>query len=100
MGPRRTNEPRHVTLRSMRLKSLRVAVTGGAGFIGSHLVDELLALDNDVVVFDDFSTGKRENLAQHAASGRLHIIHGDVRDLAALEAALDKVDVVFHLAVV
>lgn len=82
----------------MRIEGLRVVVTGGAGFIGSHLVDALLARGNDVLVFDDFSTGSEENLARHRGSPPLRIVRGDVRDLPSVERALEGREVVFHLA--
>jgi nucleoside-diphosphate-sugar epimerase len=74
----------------------RVMVTGGAGFIGSHLVDRLLGDGHDVVALDDLSTGSRENLA--TAAGAVEFIEGDIRDLNALRTAADGADVVFHLA--
>jgi len=79
-----------------------VLVTGGAGFIGSHLVDGLLARGHAVRVFDDFSTGKRENLAQAVsrATGDVEVREGDVRDLEALRAASAGCEAVVHLAAV
>jgi UDP-glucose 4-epimerase len=74
----------------------RVLVTGGAGFIGSHLVDALLAAGAAVRVLDDFSSGRRENLAE--AERAAEIIPGDVCDERLLDAALADVDVVMHLA--
>lgn len=71
-------------------------VTGGAGFIGSHLVRALLEQGRSVRVFDDFSTGRRENLAD--AHGDLEIIEGDVRDAAEVGQALRSVEFVFHEA--
>jgi UDP-glucose 4-epimerase len=76
-----------------------VAVTGGAGFIGSHLVDKLLAMGKRVVVFDNFSVGERRNLEAHKTNPRLKIIEGDVRDIEALTKAFIGVDYVYHLAV-
>ncbi|MGB5517835.1 MAG: NAD-dependent epimerase/dehydratase family protein, partial [Gammaproteobacteria bacterium] len=55
---------------------MKALVTGGAGFIGSHIVDRLLAEGHEVTVLDDFSTGHRDNLAENA---RLDIVEGDVR---------------------
>lgn len=76
----------------------RSLVTGGAGFIGSHVVDELLARDGEVTVLDDLSSGTLRNLVHALASDRTVIRVGDVRDRVAVEAALQGVDVVYHLA--
>ena len=78
-------------------------VTGGAGFIGSHTVDRLIASGNHVVVLDDFRTGKRANLAQHAGSGQLDICvcdvaHGVFAALAPITAAHGPVERIVHLA--
>lgn len=76
----------------------RTLVTGGAGFIGSHLVDRLVAEGCAVRVLDDFSSGREENLAH--AGDRVEILRGDVRDEALVARALEAVDVVFHLAAI
>ncbi len=76
----------------------RILVTGAAGFIGSHLVDALIARGHHVVGFDNFSMGKRENLAQHAREPRFRLIEGDVRDAAAVRAAAHGCDRIAHLA--
>jgi len=78
-------------------------VTGGAGFIGSHTVDTLIGSGHRVVVLDNFSTGKRANLAQHASSDRLHVVecdvsHGIFAALAALTAKHGPVERIVHLA--
>ena len=73
-------------------------VTGGAGFIGSHLVDRLISLGRAVRVLDTFVIGRRANLKQHAADARLEIIDGDVADPAAVAAAMTGVARIFHLA--
>ena len=69
-------------------------VTGGAGFIGSNLVDALLQRGDTVRVLDDFSTGKRENLADFA--GRIALIEGSVADEKVVREAVDGVDYVLH----
>ncbi|MBC8333814.1 MAG: NAD-dependent epimerase/dehydratase family protein [Anaerolineales bacterium] len=71
-------------------------VTGGAGFIGSHLVRALLERGDKVRVLDNFSTGKRENL--DAVRADVEIIEGDLRDADAVAASLVNVDLVFHQA--
>ncbi len=75
---------------------MRCLVTGGAGFIGSHLVESLLATGHEVVVLDDFSSGKRENLP--AASKSLSIHTGTILDSSLLCEATKNIDWVFHLA--
>ena len=78
---------------------MRALVTGGAGFIGSNLVDGLVARDNEVTVLDDLSTGKRENLHPAIAAGA-ELIEADVRDASAVRDVVDRAepDVLFHLA--
>ncbi len=75
---------------------MRALVTGGAGFIGSHIVEELLRGGASVRVLDNFSSGKRENLA--AFQGDLEIMEGDLRDTEVIKAATRDVNLVFHLA--
>lgn len=71
-------------------------VTGGAGFIGSHLVEALVQEGHQVRVLDDLSTGFRGNLAQ--LGGQVELIEGSVADAAVVARAVDKVDCVFHQA--
>jgi len=75
---------------------VRKLVTGGAGFIGSHLVEALAARGERVRVLDNFSTGRAENLER--AREQVDVLEGDVRDVAALEAAMRGVEYVWHLA--
>ncbi|HET7697866.1 MAG TPA: NAD-dependent epimerase/dehydratase family protein [Vicinamibacterales bacterium] len=77
---------------------MRCLVTGGAGFIGSNLVDRLLALDHEVVVYDNFSTGQRRFLEPAQRSPRLRLVEADTLDPPALAAAMDGCETVFHLA--
>jgi UDP-glucose 4-epimerase len=77
----------------------RVLVTGGAGFIGSHLVESLLESGADVLVVDDFRLGKREHLGDGGAGGRLTVIDGDIRSAGDLRPVADFApDTVFHMA--
>jgi len=73
-------------------------VTGGAGFIGSHLVDRLLAEGRRVRVLDNFVVGRRSNLDQHAGNPALEIIECNIADKAAVVAACVDVQRIFHLA--
>jgi UDP-glucose 4-epimerase len=72
-------------------------VTGGAGFIGSHLVEKLVEEGWDVTILDNFSTGRFENVKQAFKTGRLRIIIGDAKSVNLMEEA-DKSEYVFHLA--
>ena len=73
-------------------------VTGGAGFMGSHLVDRLVLEGWRVKVFDNFSTGRLENIKHHVKSEVVEVVKGDLKDLRCVEKALEGVEVVFHFA--
>ncbi|HRZ39782.1 MAG TPA: SDR family oxidoreductase [Candidatus Omnitrophota bacterium] len=75
-----------------------VLVTGGAGFIGSHLVDALLACGCRVRVIDNFSTGRRENLSHLQGDPRLEVVEADIAALDRVQKHFEGVDTVFHLA--
>lgn len=75
---------------------MRYLVTGGAGFIGSNIVDEILRRGHEVTVLDDFSSGKEENLAHIAR--RIRLVRGDICDLEAAREACEGADYVLHLA--
>jgi UDP-glucose 4-epimerase len=78
----------------------RFFLAGGAGFIGSHFTDRLLSTPGieTVTLFDNFSSGREWHYAHHQGDARLRVIHGDVKDLAALERNMAGHDVVIHLA--
>jgi UDP-glucose 4-epimerase len=73
-------------------------VTGGAGFVGSHLVDRLLADGHEVTVYDNFSTGRRPFLEAALAHPRFRLVTGDLLDASALTDAMRGAEVVFHFA--
>jgi UDP-glucose 4-epimerase len=77
---------------------MKCMVTGGAGFIGSHLVDRLLADGHDVVALDNLATGRRSNLAHHAGDSRLTFVKGDVAVPSDMDRPMEGIDWVFHLA--
>ncbi|KAK4377575.1 hypothetical protein RND71_003871 [Anisodus tanguticus] len=74
-------------------KRMRVVVTGGAGFVGSHLVDKLIKRGDDVIVIDNFFTGRKENVMHHFGNHRFELIRHDV-----VEPILIEVDQIYHLA--
>ncbi len=78
------------------LRNRKVLVTGGAGFVGSHVVDSLLEKKNAVVVYDNLSTGSMRFL--EGAADRIEFIKGDLLDVKALSSSLEGVDYVFHMA--
>ena len=81
------------------LQGARVLITGGAGLVGSHIADRVVQeAVGEVVVLDNFSRGRRESLALASRLGRVSIIDGDIRDRAAVAAAMDGIDLVFHQA--
>ncbi|GMN62396.1 hypothetical protein TIFTF001_031487 [Ficus carica] len=77
----------------VKSKRLRIVVTGGAGFVGSHLVDRLIARGDSVIVVDNFFTGRKDNLVHHFGNPRFELIRHDV-----VEPILLEVDQIYHLA--
>ncbi len=71
-------------------------VTGGAGFVGSHLIERLLRESHSVICLDDFSTGKRKNIDH--LKDKINIVKGDIRDADVVRKVVKNIDVVFHLA--
>lgn len=76
----------------------KILVTGGAGFIGSHIVDRLVAENIEVFVLDNLQTGRLENISQHATRKNFHFIHGDIRDFELVGNIVRNVDAIIHLA--
>jgi len=81
----------------MKSLAMKALVTGGAGFIGSHIVDRLISDGHEVVVLDDFSTGHRSNLTEHE---RLTIVEGDISNADTVNECMQGIDWVFHKAAV
>ena len=77
---------------------MRALVTGGAGFIGSHLIDRLISRGDEVVVLDNLSSGKVEFIQAHIDSGSVVLIQGDITNFDDVHGAMDGIDCVFHLA--
>lgn len=77
---------------------MSVLITGGAGFIGSHLAERLVSGGVETVVFDDFSTGSEHNFSDFVGKHSLRLVRGDVRNPRALKDCLNGIDTVVHLA--
>ncbi len=77
---------------------MKVLITGGAGFIGSHLAESLLAKGHDVTILDNLSTGKLENVATFENNPRFHIVIGDILNEFLVDKLVERADWVFHLA--
>lgn len=77
---------------------MRALVTGGAGFIGSHLIDRLVARGDTVVALDNLSSGQLEFIQPHLDSGAVTHVHGDITDFEAVLSAMQGIDYVYHLA--
>lgn len=75
---------------------MRVLITGGAGFIGSHLADAILARGDEVVVLDNFSTGSDANIKH--LQGKIKVVDGDIRDVDLVNKITSEVDLVLHMA--
>lgn len=77
---------------------IKALVTGGAGFIGSHLVDRLLEEGHEVTVVDNFSTGRPQNLKNHKSSKNLHLVKEDISVFDSIKQYFKDIDIVFHCA--
>jgi UDP-glucose 4-epimerase len=77
---------------------VRYLITGGAGFIGSHVCDALVARNDGVLILDDFSTGKPANVEHLAASGSVELVHGSVTDPGLVDKLMAQCDTCLHLA--
>ena len=77
---------------------MKILVTGGAGFIGSHLVDRLVAQKHEVIVFDNLSSGKLEFIQRHMDSGKIRFVKGDLMNAKEIDAAIPGTEIVWHLA--
>jgi UDP-N-acetylglucosamine 4-epimerase len=80
------------------IENKKILVTGGAGFIGSNLCEALLELNNNVVCFDNFATGKVENIQHLFTNSKFKLTVGDIRNLSDCQKAVDGVDYVLHEA--
>ncbi len=79
------------------IKSTKHFITGGAGFIGSHLVDRLMDEGNQVTVYDNLVSGKKENIGHHLGKTDFHFIQADLLDFNTLKEAMEGHEVVWHL---
>jgi UDP-glucose 4-epimerase len=77
---------------------VRILITGGAGFIGSHLTDKLLEIGHSVTILDDFSTGVSNNLESSQKSFGVEVVKGSVLDVVLLKSLIERSDYIFHLA--
>lgn len=87
-----------MTVFQLKLKDKKILVTGGAGFIGSNLCEELLELGSTVICLDNFSTGSRDNLSNVIHHSKFTLIEGDIRHLETCKTACEGVDFVLHEA--
>jgi UDP-glucose 4-epimerase len=78
--------------------SMRTVITGGAGFIGSHLLEHLLERGDEVAIIDNLSTGRLDNIEQHLDNPRVRFVEGSILDRAAIDEVVQGSDRVFHLA--
>ena len=83
------------------LQAKRVLITGGSGLIGSHIADQLVRENNpEIIIFDNFVRGRRDNLAWAMANGNVRIVEGDIRDPKQLREVMNGIDLVFHMAAI
>lgn len=77
---------------------MNILVTGGAGFIGSHLTDRLLADGHQITILDNLATGRKQNLSAHLNRSKVNFVEGSILDLALVDSLIKETEYVFHLA--
>ena len=77
---------------------MRILITGGAGFIGSHLTDRLVADGHQITILDNLATGRKENLSEHLDGKSVNFVEGSILDLPLLDSLVKETEYVFHLA--
>jgi len=77
---------------------MRILITGGAGFVGSHLTDRLVTDGHQITILDNLATGRKENLSAHLAGKSVNFIEGSILDLPLLDGLIKETEYVFHLA--
>ena len=77
---------------------MRILITGGAGFIGSHLTDRLVADGHQITILDNLATGRKENLSVHLGGESVTFIEGSILELPLLDGLIKETEYVFHLA--
>ncbi|MEX2690845.1 MAG: SDR family NAD(P)-dependent oxidoreductase [Candidatus Njordarchaeum guaymaensis] len=82
----------------MNLKDAKILITGGAGFIGSHIAESLAKIGAEVIIYDNFSTGHNENIESIRNMKNVHVVTGDVMDLKSLLEVSKNVDIISHQA--
>jgi UDP-glucose 4-epimerase len=82
----------------MGKNEIRCLITGGAGFIGSHLAERLASDDHEIVILDNFSTGRKDNIKDLSQKSKIDIINVDIADFSEIQQYFENVDWVFHLA--
>ncbi|MDD2200091.1 MAG: SDR family oxidoreductase [Bacteroidales bacterium] len=80
------------------LTNKRVLVTGGAGFIGSNIIDKLIKQDNEIVCVDNLATGKIENISEYLKLNNFEFVEGDIRNFETCKKAVKNIDVILHQA--
>ena len=77
---------------------MRILITGGAGFIGSHLTDRLVADGHQITILDNLATGRKENLSAHMGGDKVVFVEGSILDLPLLDSLVNESEYIFHLA--